>query len=169
MRCVFALLMAAMLFLCTGTGCAAEAQKAPDFILEGFDGDSSNHVWDTNLFFSRMQDKTGISFQFRQYTEYDQWTMRKVQLLEEEDLPDVLFKASLTAGEVRDLYTRGVIIDLKPYLEEYAPNLWKLLQEHEDWMAAITLEDGSIPALPNFNELQNNDVMWINSTWLKYL
>ena len=169
MRKFIAMLLAGMLLFCCAGAAAEETQKAPDFILEGFDGDSSNHVWDTNLFFARMQEKTGISFQFRQYSDYDQWTERKKALLEGEDLPDVLFKAGLTAGEVRDLYGQGRIVDLRPYLEEYAPDLWQLLNSREDWMQAVTLEDGSIPALPNFNELQNNDLMWINSSWLKTL
>ncbi len=164
-----ALILAMALVLCTGLTCGEEGQKAPDFIMEGFDGDNSNHVWDTNLFFARMQEKTGISFQFRQYTDYSQWTERKTGLLAGEDLPDVLFKASLNAQEVSQLYGKGVIIDLKPYLEQYAPDLWALLQAHEDWLAAITLSDGSIPSLPNFNELQNNNAMWINTTWLKNL
>ncbi len=144
-----------------------EGQKAPDYIMEGYDGDSSGHVWDTNLFFARRQEQSGISFQFRQYTEYERWEERKDTILNGEDLPDVFFKASFNAGEIRDLYAKGYIIDLKPYLEQYAPDLWALLQSREDWMAAVTMEDGSIPCLPNFNALQNNDLMWINTTWLK--
>ncbi len=163
-----ALLMAfvfAALSLCFPAG--AEEQKAPDYIMEGYDGDNANHVWDTNLFFARRQEQSGISFQFRQYTDYDQWTERKESILKGEDLPDVLFKASLKAGEIRDLYEAGIIIDLKPYLEEYAPDLWALLSASEERMAAVTMADGSIPCLPAINELQNNDVPWINTTWLK--
>ena len=33
----------------------------------------------------------------------------------------------------------------------------------------FSLENGAIPALPCFNTLQNNDLMWINSTWLRNL
>ena len=149
-----------------GCGLAETVQKAPDFIMEGFDGDSANHTWETNLFFARMQEKTGISFQFNQSTEFEAWTERKRTLAEAEDLPDVLFKAALTTAETRDLYAKGILIDLRPYLETYAPNLWSLLQSREDWMKAVQMEDGAIPALPNFNALQNNDVMWINTEWL---
>ena len=149
--------------------CAESTQKAPDYIIEGYDGDLSYRNWDTNLFFSRMQEKTGISFQFRQIGDYDRWTQRKKEILEGTDLPDVLFKAELDAGEVRDLYSAGRIIDLAPYLETYAPDLWKLLEEHPEWKAAITLEDGSIPALPSINMLRNNDALWINTDWLKKL
>ena len=112
---------------------AESSQKAPDYVLEGYDGGVTYRVWDTNLFFERMQEKTGISFQLRQYTDASRWAERKRELLEGTDLPDVLFKAELSSAEVRDLYQNGYIIDLKPYLETYAPDLWKLLQEHPEW------------------------------------
>lgn len=147
----------------------AEGQKAPDFILEGFDGESINRNWETNLFFERMEEKTGISFEFRQYSNYETWATRKKEILAKTNLPDVLFKAELSSSEVRDLYEAGVLADLKPYLEENAPDLWKLLQEDPAAMSAVSMPDGSIPALPAFNSLQNNDVMWINTQWLKKL
>ena len=149
--------------------CAETAQKAPDYTMEGYDGDLSGRNWETNLFFSRMQEITGISFQFSQHTDQEKWTERKREILKGENLPDVLFKAELTSTEVRDLYEAGRIIDLAPYLEEYAPDLWKLLEEDPEKKQAITLTDGSIPALPAFNDLQNNDALWINTDWLKKL
>lgn len=151
------------------TACAESTQKAPDYIMEGCDADVTYRVWETNLFFARMQEKTGVSFQFRQYTDYDNWTKRKKELLEGQDIPDVLFKAELGMAEVRDLYEKGILIDLTPYLEAYAPDLWKLLEKHPEWKQAITMADGAIPALPAINTLQNNDAMWINATWLKKL
>ncbi len=162
-------LILAALFLSFSFCCPAfaEGQKAPDFIMEGYDGDSANHDWETNLFFAHRQEETGISFQFRQYTDYTKWEERKKALLDGEDLPDVLFKAGLNVAESRELYEDGSIIDLKPYLAEYAPDLWALLQANPEWEKAITFPDGSIPVLPNFNLLQNNDIMWINTTWLK--
>lgn len=163
-----AILILAVLLLFS-TSFAESSQKAPDYIMEGFDGGVNYRVWETNLFFARMQEKTGISFQFRQYSEEESWTKRKQEILNGEDLPDVLFKAELDSSEVRDLYQKGYIIDLKPYLETYAPDLWKILQEHPEWEKSLTMADGSIPALPMINTLQNNDAMWINTSWLKKL
>ena len=160
------ILMIVMLF---STACAESTQKAPDYLMEGYDGDVTYRVWDTNLFFERMQEKTGISFQFSQHTDSEEWVRRKQEIAEGINLPDVLFKAELSSAEVRDLYRNGQIIDLAPYLETYAPDLWKMLEEHPEWKKAITLEDGSIPALPAINSLQNNDAMWINTTWLNKL
>ena len=160
------ILVFVMLF---STACAESTQKAPDFLMEGYDGGFTYRVWETNLFFERMQDKTGVSFQLRQHSDESGWEERKKELLNGTDLPDVLFKAELSSSEVRDLYQKGYIIDLKPYLETYAPDLWKILQEHPEWENAITMADGSIPALPGINTLQNNDAMWINTSWLKKL
>ncbi|MCR5567544.1 MAG: extracellular solute-binding protein [Clostridiales bacterium] len=151
------------------TACADSIQKAPDYLMEGYDGGVDYRVWENNLFFRRMQEKTGVSFELRQYTDKDRWTERKGELLAGQNLPDVLFKAELGSNEVRDLYLNGYIIDLKPYLETYAPDLWKLLQDHPEWEKAITMPDGTIPALPAINTLQNNDAMWINASWLKRL
>ena len=158
-----------VIFMLFSTACGESMQKAPDYIMEGYDGDVTYRVWETNLFFERMQGKTGISFQYTQYSEFDKWTQRKEEIKNNDNLPDVLFKAELSASEVRDLYQAGRIIDLAPYLEQYAPDLWKLLEEHPDWKKAIMLADGAIPALPAINTLQNNDAMWINTTWLKKL
>lgn len=160
------ILVFVMLF---STACAESTQKAPDYLMEGYDGGFTYRVWETNLFFERMQEKTGISFQLRQYTDTDKWEERKRDIMNGTDLPDVLFKAELSSAEVRDLYQNGYLIDLKPYLEAYAPDLWKLLQENPEWEKAITMADGAIPALPAINTLQNNDAMWINTSWLKKL
>ena len=149
--------------------CAESTQKAPDYLMEGYDGDVTYRVWDSNLFFTRMQEKTGVSFLLSQYTDYDEWTKRKQEIAEGTNLPDVLFKAELSSSEVRDLYRNGKIIDLAPYLETYAPDLWKRFEEHPEWKKAISMEDGAIPALPAINTLQNNDAMWINAAWLRKL
>ena len=163
------LILTAVLLVFAVLPAFSEGQRAPDFLMEGYDGDGTGHDWESNLFFQRMQERTGISFQFRQYNDWDQWSARKQAILQGEDLPEVLFKAELSASEIRKMAEAGVLIDLKPYLAEYAPDLWTRLEAHPEDLAAVTMEDGSIRALPSFNELPNNDLMWINSDWLKNL
>ncbi len=156
-----------ILTVVSASAASVEGQRAPDYLMEGYD--DSSHDWETNLFFKRMQEETGIVFEYRERTDMDVWSERKKEILEGKDLPDVLFKAQLNAGEIRDMAAAGVLIDLKPYLETCAPDLWALLQEKPDVLAAITLPDGTIPALPSVNELPNNDLMWINTKWLSTL
>ena len=140
---------------------------AESYVLGGFDTASSGHDWDNNLFFRRMEERTGISFSFRQYTDAEEYGVYLRQLLNgEETLPDALFKASLSPAETLRLYEAGLLIDLAPYLSEAMPNLSALLDEHPEWKKAITLPDGAIAALPQINELQTNNVVWINTRWL---
>ncbi|MDO5435495.1 MAG: extracellular solute-binding protein [Clostridia bacterium] len=164
MRRLTAIMLAVvMTVLCT----AALAEDT--FTMAGYDGDSGGHDWKTNKFFERMQEKTGIVFDYVQYTDIDVYTKERDALLSDGNMPDVLFKAELNARETLKYYNEGKIIDLKPYIQEYAPDLYALLCEHPDWEEAITLPDGAIAALPNLNQLQNNNAMWINTAWLKTL
>ncbi len=139
------------------------------YTMTGFDGDDSEHTWESNAFFTRMQARTGIQFTYNEFTDYDKWQEAKDAMLTSGDLPDVLFKAELTTAEQIACADAGVLIDLKPLLAEYAPNLWALLEAHPDWLQAITLPDGKIVALPSINELSPQNAMWINQDWLTKL
>ncbi len=147
---------------------AATAQET--FVMAGFDGQDSSHDWNTNRFFARMQDRTGVSFTFEQYTDRAKWQAAKDAMFAEGgQLPDVLFKAAMNTSELIRYSDSGQLIDLKPLLEEHAPNLWALLQENPDWLSAITLPSGKIAALPTLQQTASQNAMWINRDWLDKL
>lgn len=154
----------ALLLLTTVASC-----EEAKFRMSGFDGESGNHDWNSNLFFSRMEEMTNVSFLFNQFNDEKQWKAYLQELLQGNEKTDVLFKAELTDEETMALYGAGVLIDLRPYIETAAPSLNELLKKHPDWEKAITLPDGAIVALPCVNLLQSNDAIWINSKWLKSL
>lgn len=138
------------------------------YTIAGYDDQNTGRVWKDNLFFERMEELTGIVLETQQYTTAQSWqTAKDAMLAGELELPDALFKASLTTQETQIWYEAGKLIDLRPYLEEHAPNLWALLQNHPEWLEAITLPDGAIVALPYIDELQFTNAMWINESWLK--
>ena len=145
------------------------ALAATVYRMSGFDGDSSNHQWETNGFFTRMEARTGVQFTFDEYTEYPKWQETKTAMFASGNLPDVLFKAELTTREQISYASSGQLIDLAPLLEENAPNLWALLEAHPDWRKSITLPDGKIVALPALNPLPAENAMWINRQWLDTL
>lgn len=157
------LVLAAVLLLMVPMAAMAEAS----FSMVGYDPSGAGHDWKNNFFFLRMNERTGVAFSYQQFSDRDAWTEEKLGYTKAGQLPDVLFKAELTPAETCSLYEKGVLIDLRPYLAEHAPHLTALLQAHPAWEKAITLPDGSIPALPYFNTLQNNNAIWINSQWLK--
>ena len=130
----------------------AEEKGALSFTLSGFDS-SQYRDWTNNRFFSRMEEKTGIHFEVKQYSDVNVWTKEKASMKAGSgDLPDVLFKARLTGDECLTLRENGVLIDLNPYLETCCPHLWALLREKPEVLSAITLPDGSIAALPYISD-----------------
>ena len=140
------------------------------FTMAGFDGEDSTHNWETNLFFERMQARTGISFTFQQYNKSAEWKKAKAAMFADgADMPDVLFKAALTTDELIAFTDSGKLIDLAPLLPEHAPNLWALLQQNPDWLKAITLPSGKIGALPGIQTSAPQNPIWINHSWLEKL
>lgn len=164
---LISLITVAMMLL-TPLSCLAQQQSAT-FTMAGFDGDDSSHDWSTNKFFTLMEQKTGVSFTFNEKTNYSQWRQEKDRMFSTDDLPDVFFKAELSSEELIRYTDSGQLIDLKPLLEQNAPNLWKLLTKNPDWLAAITLPSGKIGALPKINPTKTQNAMWINKEWLDTL
>lgn len=157
---VFCLLLALIL------PCAAFAE----YTMAGYDDANTYRNWETNLFFKRMEEKTGVAFTYRQYTQATEWKQAKANMRAgDEQLPDVLFKAQLSPAECMEMLERGVLIDLAPYLEENCPHLWALLEENPQYREAITLPGGSIAALPGISEQPLQNCIWLNQDWLKRL
>ncbi len=146
-------------------GCLAAAEEKT-YTLAGFD-DTQYRTWKDNAFFQRMEEKTGVSFTCQQYTKADEWTAAKAAMEKGGEMPDVLFKAALTSTECMEMYEKGVLVDLKPYLEANCPNLWAMLQQYPDVLEAITLPGGQIVALPYIKPIGTQNYIWVNETWLK--
>lgn len=147
---------------------AAEEATEKTYVMAGYDA-TQYRDWDTNLFFQRMEEKTGVHFGYRQYTDASEWARAKANMKAGGELSDVLFKAALTASECMEMLDSGTLIDLKPYLQENCPNLWALLSENPEYLAAITLPDGRIAALPYITTLPLENYIWINKAWLDTL
>ena len=155
--------------LCLGGFALGEEAAGASYIMAGYDN-TQYRDWLNNQFFARMEEKTGVHFVYQQYKEESKWTAEKAAMTADSShLPDVLFKASLTGAECISLREKGVLIDLKPYLQENCPNLWALLDAHPEYMEAITLPDGSIAALPFLSEPPVQNYIWINREWLDNL
>ena len=141
--------------------CAALAE----YSMAGYDPENVYRNWESNLFLKRMEEKTGVKFTYRQYGKADEWTAAKAAMSAgNDDLPDVLFKARLSPDECMDMLDRGVLVDLKPYLEQDCPNLYAILQAHPEYWDAITLPDGRIAALPAISEQPMQNSVWLNKS-----
>ena len=160
MRKLISMMLAIMMLLLSG------AYAEGGFSIAGYDAQDTKHVWTENLFFQRLEERTGVHLEPLQYDTKEAWDAAKAAMFAgTQELPDALFKANLTTQETMEWYAKGLLIDLKPYLAEHAPNLWALLEQNPEWVEAVTLPTGEIVALPALDEAQFTNAMWINSVW----
>lgn len=151
---------------------AQEANAAQvTLTMMGYDEDSSGREWESNAFFTRMAERTGVAFTFEQYNNESDYRAELDKLSErrEDRLPDVLFKAKLTDADQRRLAASGTLLNIEPYIGECMPNLAALLEAHPEWKKAITLPDGQIVALPLFNTMERQCGIWFNEGWVRQL
>ena len=100
----------------------------------------------------------------------DGWDEKK-GLLFAGELPDAFYgQGILTDVDVIKYASQGILIPLEDMIEEYCPNISKLL-ENEEYRKALTAPDGHIYCLPSLTELspKTHEKLFINKTWLDQL
>ena len=92
------------------------------------------------------------------------------------DLPDVIFRGNLSNVQLYEWGSQGFLVDLTPYLEEYAPNFTALMEKYPDIRMTITAPDGAIYGLPQAviaPEMRVPTKMFINKNedgkWVMYV
>lgn len=142
---------------------------ASAFTMTGLETETVSREWETNLFFARMAELTGVEVSAS--AEYE--TEKYDKLLKEMEngvvTTDALFKANLTREQEIALYESGAIIDLAPMIQAHMPNLSALLEKNPQWRDEITLDGGQIVSLPQINTQERMICVWINRAWLDKL
>ncbi len=88
------------------------------------------------------------------------------------EMPDIFFKCNISAANLQTYGKNGNIVDLAPYLEEYAPNFWAYAQANPDVLAAISTPEGQIYSLPSVVEApatRMNKKLYYNTEWMQTL
>lgn len=128
------------------------------------------------LIFKRMEEKTGIHINWKNYTN-DVFAEKRNLALATGELPDAIFDAGLADFDLLKLAKDGTIIPLDDIIENQMPNFKKVLEQAPQYKAMITAPDGHIYSLPWIEELGSdkesihtvNNIPWINVEWLKKL
>jgi putative aldouronate transport system substrate-binding protein len=121
--------------------------------------------------FKRLEADTNVHIEWNNIPDTD-YAEKKNLLLASGDLPDAFYSSQFSDYELITYGQDGTIIPLEDLINEYAPNLKKLLEERPDIKAGITAPDGHIYGLPTWeeNELGTNPFFHvINTKWLEKL
>ncbi|RJG26503.1 extracellular solute-binding protein [Paenibacillus thiaminolyticus] len=126
--------------------------------------------WQDMGFFKEMEKKTNIKFEFRN-APADSFDTKRNLVFASGDYPDVFFSGQLQDSDEVNYGGQGVLIPLEGLIEEYAPNLKKLLDENPDIRKSITTPDGHIYSLPNIDLDAGwyRGPLWYNGKFLKAL
>lgn len=120
---------------------------------------------------NELEEKTGIDVVY-DCIPSNTWAEKKNLILASGDLPDLFFGGGLSDADITKYGKQGMFIPLEGLIEEYAPNLKKLLDENPEVKKAITSPDGHIYTVPYVDSFMPEtipDNIFINKTWLDQL
>lgn len=121
-------------------------------------------------FFQKLEEATGVHIEWNMSSE-DGWKEKK-GLLFAGELPDAFYgQGILSDVDVIKYGSQKMLIPLNDLIENYAPNVKKLLDENPEYKKQLTAPDGNIYSLPSLTELSpvTHDKLFINKKWLDQL
>lgn len=136
---------------------------------------SGNVPYTENAAARALEELTNIKFDYIEVPDSDFYV--KMQLaFASNDLPDILYGAGYHLKNIRQIEygNQGLLLPLEDLIDEYAPNLTKVLEENPDIRKSITSPDGHIYALPRIFPLEDSvpvyiSPLWFNGDWLDAL
>lgn len=138
-------LCASVLAACGGNETAKDANQTDFYIMAGMSVMSVGY--DSNVVLNELAENAGITIEWD--TMSDSLSEQVNIRIAGEQLPDAFQGIGFSQYDISTYGADGVFIDLTPYInEEVMPNLTKILEEHPDIRAAITMSDGKIYGLP---------------------
>lgn len=126
--------------------------------------------WDKMPALQEMEKMTGIKLEYRN-APMDSFDTKKNLVFASGDYPDIFYGAEIKLSEEVTYGEQGVLIPLEDLIDNYAPNLKKILDENPDIRKSITTPDGHIYTLPfiDLEALWYRGPMWYNGEFLEAL
>lgn len=121
-----------------------------------------------NITFQTVEKMTNVKWEVQSVLGAD-LPEKKGLIFASGEYPEIFYKAGLSGPELEKYGKQGILIPLNDLIDQYAPNLKKLIDERgiEDF---LTSSDGNIYSLPELDDpgLAINPV-WFNQKWLDKL
>lgn len=130
-----------------------------------FTGVSNGAIPENNLFFQRWSETSGITLEF---DFYDTWNDQKGLVFAGSEYGDIILNG-LTISDEEMYGPQGQLLDLTDLIENYAPNIKKVFEEHPEIKAGCTATDGAIYSLPYifYTATTQPMIAYFNGTWME--
>lgn len=136
-----------------------------------YDRDTRHGDFDKMWFIDYVAEKTGIRLEF-ELVESAAWTERVNIAFATGDYPDV-FMHNFKGDMVSKYAAEGYLVDLAPYIKQYAPDTVAEYNKYPELVREITGENGAIYFMPSINASPRDMIttypLWINKSWLDNL
>lgn len=129
--------------------------------------------WNDIMIWNQYEEMTNIDVTWNQVPQASIEEKRNLALASG-DLPDVFYASGLTVNDLFKYGKQGTFIELNDLIDQYAPNLKKLMNEYPEIRKGLTFPDGKIYSLPSiqdpdFLSIRLGGRPWINKEWLATL
>ena len=104
------------------------------------------------LIFKRLQEKTNLKINWTNYT-WDEYGEKRNLDIAAGDIPDAILHAGMSDYDLLKYADQGVIVPIEDLIDNYMPNLKKVLDENPEYRKIITAPDGHIYSFPWIEEL----------------
>ena len=152
---------------------STEAQKTePEEITYPLEGDIKLTMWvserlplyseyltaEESPFHSGLEKNTGVDIEWEFLVQGADATTSYNLMLQDEELPNIIFDLEIDAEECARLLQNGLIYDLTEYLPVYAPDYWEYINrpENADVLREIKTSDGKITCFGFMRENQTS-------------
>ena len=110
-----------------------------------------------------LEDACNVDVEWQQISA--DWDQKKPAMFASGEIPDILVCATADSDYVQ---YNGLFEDLKPLIEQYAPNLQQFFKDKPEAEALATTMDGQIFGTPKYQSVwpNTNGTMYINQEWL---
>lgn len=117
-----------------------------------------------------LEERTGIKVKYVTPTSA-QWEEQFNLLFTSKDLPDMIYGnwRDFANGGADGAINNGYILDLTPYLADFAPNYWKTLQANDAAARAARSPEGKYYSFSSFNHDVPCYGAYLRADWLKEL
>lgn len=134
---------------------------------------SSTDDYDDVMIYNEYEERSNVKINWDQIPA-EGLTEKRNLALGSDNLPEIFHSTNMPDMDLLKYGEQGTFLKLNDLIDEYAPNLKKIFDEHPDVKAAVTMPDGNIYSMPRLYEpeyttLLLGDRPFVRGDWLEQL